>query len=88
MIELEADHSHLYPGATGCVLSGDPGKGGAAVVRFADGGAAEGTLAGGLLRLAPYTTAAGTRIGARGWQLAVGTPAPGRFRVTARAPAS
>ncbi len=79
MIELEAHHSHLYPGARGRVL-GRAGEG-AAVVRFADGSSAQGELRGGVLRLAPYRTAAGTLIGARGWRLSLDGAG---FRVAAR----
>jgi len=81
LLELEATNTHLYPGATGAILSGEPGDG-PVTLRFADGGAAAGTLAGEVLHLAAHTTAAGTDIDAKSWQIAFND---GRFRITARA---
>lgn len=81
MLELEATNTHLYPGATGAILSGAPGDG-PVTLRFADGGTATGTLSGDVLRIAPYTTAAGTHIAAKSWQTAFDGD---RFRITARA---
>ncbi|MEQ8293127.1 MAG: hypothetical protein RIA08_13055 [Roseovarius sp.] len=81
MLELEATNTHLYPGATGTILSGEPVSG-PVTLRFADGGGAAGTLSGEVLHTAPYTTAAGTGITAKSWQIAFDGD---RFRITARA---
>lgn len=80
-MELEATHSHLYPGARGRILHGAARKG-PVIVHFADGTAARGELEGDLLRLATHSTAAGTRIAAKAWRIAF---AGDRFRITARA---
>ncbi|WP_375686976.1 hypothetical protein [Pseudooceanicola sp. LIPI14-2-Ac024] len=81
MTELEATHSHLYPGATGRALA-EPADG-PVVIRFSDGSSATGTLDGDRLALGAYTTTAGTRVAPRAFRLAF-DPAGG-FRVTARA---
>lgn len=71
MLEIELGHSHLYPGATGRVISGAPGTGdGAARLLFADGVVAGARLTGDLLAVERYTTAAGTAIPAKRWRLA------------------
>ncbi|MEQ8898486.1 MAG: hypothetical protein RID23_15475 [Roseovarius sp.] len=81
MLELEGGNTHLYSGATGAILSGEPVNG-PVTLRFADGGAATGALSAGKLHMNPYTTAAGTDIAAKSWQVAFDGD---RFRVTARA---
>ena len=87
MIELEAAHSHLYPGARGRVRAGDPAAAGPVTVTFADASRALGALAGGRLALASYRTAAGTAVAPRGWQLRFAEdPEGATFRVTARCP--
>lgn len=86
MLELESRHTHLYPGAQGRVLSGDPLADGPVTVAFADGSRASGSLAGGRLSLAPYQTAAGASVRMRSWLLRFErTPAGVAFRVSGRA---
>lgn len=79
MLELEAGHTHLYPGARGRILSGAP-EDGPATMRFADGEAARGELTRDILRLGPHRTAAGTRIAAKAWRI---TFEGERFRIAA-----
>ncbi|MDM8166479.1 hypothetical protein [Roseovarius sp.] len=81
MLELEATNTHLYPGATGTILSGEPVSGPVSL-RFADGSGATGTLSGEMLHIKPYTTTAGTEIAAKSWQIAFDGD---HFRITARA---
>ena len=80
MIEIEADHSHFYPGATGRLRQ--QGRSGPVVVAFADGARATGRLAGDRLDLDPYTTTAGSRIGPRSWQAEIRPD--GALRIAAR----
>jgi hypothetical protein len=68
MLELEASHSHLYPGARGRLLSGRP-EDGPVMLTFADGTRVPGTLAGDRLTLAAHKTAAGTGIPEKSWTL-------------------
>lgn len=87
---LEAEHTHLYPGHEGWV-AGDaptPSPSGEALpsrIVFADGATTGGTLKRGddgrwELEVSSYTTAAGTDIGAKRWQLAFRRDADGRTR--------
>lgn len=84
-LELAARGSHLYPGATGRVLSGGE-TAAPALVHFADGSQAEGEVAraegGWQLTLGAYVTAAGTEIAPRTWLMTF-TAGPG-FRITGR----
>ena len=79
MTELDAFHTHLYPGARGRITAPADGP---AQVRFSDGTRVPARLAGDLLTLAAHRTAAGTKIPERRWRIA--TEGDG-FRVTARA---
>lgn len=79
MTEIEAHHSHLYPGATGRILLG---KDGPALIRFADGASASARLAWPELAVAAYTTAAGSDIPAKSWRLV--ELEDGAFRVKTR----
>ncbi|WP_353476270.1 hypothetical protein PVT71_25285 (plasmid) [Salipiger sp. H15] len=70
MVELEAFHTHLYPGARGRLISAPPEGGeSAARVHFSDGGVAGARLTGETLAVAGHRTAAGTGIDARSWRL-------------------
>lgn len=76
-LQLDVDHSHLFPGARlHCARGGPdaPGRAVAVEVGFRDGSGAEATLevlqaATGryLLEVGPYETAAGTTMPAKGW---------------------
>ena len=87
-VVLEAEHSHLYPGHEGWLeceaplpvsTEGLPGR-----IAFADGVMAGGTLKGSdgrwELEVDPYTTAAGTDIAAKRWQIAFRQVAGNRTR--------
>lgn len=76
MLELEAGHSHLYPGARGRILGTGSG-----LIRFADGGTATARLEGGSLQIGSYRTAAGREIVARTWAIAIEA---GRFQILQR----
>lgn len=85
-MELEAGHTHLYPGATG--HADGPFRDGPVTVAFADGVRVAGRLAGDRLAVAAHRTARGTAIAEKAWVIAAGGTEPdGRvpFRVTARA---
>jgi hypothetical protein len=89
-IVLEAEHTHFYPGHEGAVAGGAPilsrkGERWPSRIVFADG-----AMAGGMLKctddgrwdleVSPYTTAAGTDIAAKRWQLSFRRHADGRTR--------
>ncbi|MCB1384604.1 MAG: hypothetical protein KDJ80_01585 [Nitratireductor sp.] len=89
-VVLEAEHSHFYPGHEGW-LDGDmplplaPAQDLRSRIAFADGVMTGGFLSGGAegrwqLAVDPYVTAAGSRIGAKRWQLAFRQVAGGRIR--------
>ena len=76
MIEIEAGHTHFYPGARcraaqGTARPPDPGQTLPARIVFADGSHADATIeaspGGYVLRVGPYRTAAGTGLPARAW---------------------
>lgn len=67
--EIEADHTHFYPGATARVATGAAPGDGAVLVRFADGSTAPGRLEARILTVAPYGTRAGTAIAAKRWRI-------------------
>lgn len=91
-IVLEAGHTHFYPGHEGWLEGDGPSAAGenALPVRivFSDGAMAGGILSmaedgGWELEVAPYTTAAGTEIGAKRWSIGF-ISSPGRrdrFRI-------
>lgn len=89
-IVLEAGHTHFYPGHEGWVEgeepSAPPGAAGLpSRILFAGGAIAGGSLSredGGswVLEVDPYTTAAGTTIAARRWQIAFRRAEGGRAR--------
>lgn len=81
MLELEATHSHLYPGARGRIVGGDVADGPVTVV-FADGGRAAATLSGDRLRVAAHETAKGTAIAEKTWIITLSDQG---FRIRARA---
>ncbi len=94
-LQLEASHTHLYPGARGIVSGALPAGDQAVVceVAFSDGSVALGSLAlsqktEGLLETGPYTTAAGSEIPTKRWRLEISGDAAGprRFRVRAKLP--
>ncbi|EPX79643.1 hypothetical protein [Salipiger mucosus] len=80
MLELEAHHTHLYPGAMGRVLSGRPDDG-PVMLTLADGVRATGRLEGDRLLIEAHRTGRGTRIAAKAWRVAFDDDG---FRVTAR----
>ena len=87
MTVFRASHSHLFPGATLTVA----GTSAECLVIFSDESTADADLTvtapdGPVLSVQPYTTAAGTRITAKTWQLAEKDPEnrPGEFTVTRR----
>jgi hypothetical protein len=88
-IVLEAEHTHFYPGHEGRVVGDAPaesmgGGGLSSRIVFADGVVTGGTLknVGGSweLEIPPYTTAAGTDVAAKRWQVTFRREADGRAR--------
>lgn len=88
-LRLEAQHTHLYPGARGRLHGSPPGAGaGTCEVAFSDGSLALGSLKMegpnvAVLETGPYITAAGTAIPVKKWGLEVGEAKNGArpFRV-------
>ncbi len=94
-LRLEAFNTHLYPGLRGAIHdalgSVAAGKRSTCQVVFSDGSATLGTLEvknenEAVLETGPYTTAAGTRVPAKEWLVALSQDEDGiqRFRIRAK----